>query len=113
MRLQGRSLAQLLDGPLSAADVLLVPTVSSPAVTFDALRDDAVGVSIGHLRHNRPFNFTGVPALAFPVGFDADGLPIGVQLVARPWAEQQLLACVTAFQAKTDHHARMPALRRT
>jgi len=110
LRLQGRSIAQLLEGPLSTADVLLVPTVSSSAVTFDALRRDAVGVSIGHLRLNRPFNFAGVPALAFPAGFDADGLPVGLQLVGRPWAEEQLLACVAAYQEATDWHRRLPPL---
>ena len=63
MRLQGRALTQLLDGPLAAADVLAVPTVAAPAVTIDSLQQDAVSVSVGHLRLNRPFNLTGVPAL--------------------------------------------------
>jgi len=108
MRLQGRALGQLLDGPLAAADVLLVPTVAGPTLTFDALSADEVGVSVGHLRLNRPFNLTGVPALAVPVGFDDAGLPLGVQLVARPWAEQTLLACAAAYQSETDWHRRLP-----
>jgi aspartyl-tRNA(Asn)/glutamyl-tRNA(Gln) amidotransferase subunit A len=110
MRLQGRALVQLLDGPLAAADVLLVPTVAASAVTIDSLQRDAVGVSVGHLRLNRPFNFTGVPALAVPVGFGVEGLPLGLQLVARPWAEQKLLACAAAYQAETDWHRRLPPL---
>lgn len=110
MRLQGRALAQLLDGPLAAADVLLVPTVATSAVTIDSLQRDAVGVSVGHLRLNRPFNFTGVPALAFPAGFDAEGLPLGLQLVGRPWAEHRLLACAAAYQTATDWHRRLPPL---
>lgn len=110
MRLQGRALAQLLDGPLAAADVLVVPTVAASAVTIDSLQRDAVGVSVGHLRLNRQFNFTGVPALAVPVGFDVEGLPLGIQLVARPWAEQKLLACAAAYQAETDWHRRLPPL---
>jgi len=108
MRLQGRALAQLLDGPLTAADVLLVPTVAAPAATFDSLEGDAVSVSVGHLRLNRPFNLTGVPALAVPIGFDPTGLPLGLQLVARPWAEQTLLAFAAAYQAETDWHRRLP-----
>lgn len=108
MRLQGRALAQLLEGPLVAADMLLVPTVAASAVTIDSLQRNAVGVSVGHLRLNRPFNFTGVPALAIPVGFDVEGLPLGIQLVARPWAEQTLLACAAAYQAETDWHRRVP-----
>jgi aspartyl-tRNA(Asn)/glutamyl-tRNA(Gln) amidotransferase subunit A len=112
MRLQGRALAQLLDGPLAVADVLLAPTVAAPAVTIDSLQRDAAGVSLGHLRLNRPFNFTGVPALALPVGFDLNGMPLGLQLVAKPWAEQKLLACAAAYQAETDWHRRLPPLSR-
>jgi aspartyl-tRNA(Asn)/glutamyl-tRNA(Gln) amidotransferase subunit A len=110
MRLQGRALAHLLDGPLAVADVLLVPTVAAPAVTIDSLRRDAIGVSVGHLRLNRPFSFTGLPALAVPVGFSPEGLPLGAQLVAKPWAERTLLACAAAYQAETDWHRRLPPL---
>jgi aspartyl-tRNA(Asn)/glutamyl-tRNA(Gln) amidotransferase subunit A len=110
MRLQGRALAELLDGPLSAVDLLLVPTVASSAVTIEAARRDPVGVSVENLRHNRPFNFAGVPALALPVGFDPDGLPLGVQLVGRPWGEPALLTCAAAYQDRTEWHRRMPSL---
>jgi aspartyl-tRNA(Asn)/glutamyl-tRNA(Gln) amidotransferase subunit A len=110
MRLQGRALAQLLDGPLAVADVLLVPTIAASAVPIDLVREDADDVSVGHLRLNRPWNFAGLPAVAFPVGFDVDGLPLGIQLVARPWAEQLLLACTAAFQTGTDWHRRLPPL---
>jgi aspartyl-tRNA(Asn)/glutamyl-tRNA(Gln) amidotransferase subunit A len=110
MRLQGRALAQLLNGVLSASDVLLVPAIADAAVTIDSLQRDAVDVSVGHLRLNRPFNFAGVPALAVPVGFSAEGLPLGIQFVARPWAEQKLLACAAAYQAETDWHRRLPPL---
>jgi aspartyl-tRNA(Asn)/glutamyl-tRNA(Gln) amidotransferase subunit A len=110
MRMQGRALAHLLDGPLSGADVLLVPTIATSAVTLGSLERDAAGVSLGHLRLNRPFNFTGVPALSIPVGFNVEGLPLGIQLVARPWAEQSLLACAAAYQAETDWHRRHPAI---
>jgi aspartyl-tRNA(Asn)/glutamyl-tRNA(Gln) amidotransferase subunit A len=110
MRLQGRALAQLLSGVLAASDVLLVPAIADAAVTIDSLQRDAVDVSVGHLRLNRPFNFTGVPALAVPVGFSAEGLPLGIQFVARPWGEQKLLACAAAYQAETDWHRRLPPL---
>ena len=109
MRLQGRALTRLLDGPLAAADVLVVPTVAAPAATIDSLQQDAgLSVSVGHLRLNRPFSLTGVPALAVPIGFDPAGMPLGLQLVARPWAEPTLLACAAAYQAETDWHRRLP-----
>jgi amidase len=41
--------------------------------------------------HTAPFNFTGHPSVAIPVGRDPDGLPIGAQLVGRRWGEEKLL----------------------
>jgi aspartyl-tRNA(Asn)/glutamyl-tRNA(Gln) amidotransferase subunit A len=55
-----------------------------------------------------PLNLAGVPALTFPCGFSAGGLPIGLQLVGRPWEEATLLAVAHAFQQATDWHARRP-----
>jgi len=54
-------------------------------------------------------NFLGVPALALPGGFDTRGMPIGLQLVARPFAEETLLRIGHAFQQATDWHLRAPA----
>jgi Asp-tRNA(Asn)/Glu-tRNA(Gln) amidotransferase A subunit family amidase len=43
-----------------------------------------------------------VPALAVPIGVDADGLPLAVQLVGRPWAEPTLLSVAAAYQCETS-----------
>ncbi len=55
-------------------------------------------------------NYPGVPALTVPCGFDGDGLPIGIQLVGRHWAEGTLLAVARAYQQATDWHRRRPPL---
>ena len=52
-------------------------------------------------------NLAGLPALSIPCGF-ANGLPIGLQLVARPFNENLILALGKAFQARTDFHQRRP-----
>ena len=39
-------------------------------------------------------NFTGVPAITFPVGYDRDGLPVCLQVMGRWWDEDKLLKCV-------------------
>jgi aspartyl-tRNA(Asn)/glutamyl-tRNA(Gln) amidotransferase subunit A len=59
-------------------------------------------------RLTRWVNYLGVPALVLPCGFDARGLPIAVQLVARPFAEATLLAAGRALQRETDWHLRAP-----
>jgi aspartyl-tRNA(Asn)/glutamyl-tRNA(Gln) amidotransferase subunit A len=58
-----------------------------------------------------PANLAGIPALAFPVGFDGAGLPIGMQLMGRPFAEKQLLESVYVFQQHTDWHRKTPPAR--
>jgi aspartyl-tRNA(Asn)/glutamyl-tRNA(Gln) amidotransferase subunit A len=110
LRLQGRALAELLDGPLAQAEVLVGPAVAGPPWPIASLDRDAVPASLANLRLNRPFSFVGVPALALPVGTDGDGLPLGLQLAARPWAESILLSCAAAYQRETDWHRQWPAL---
>ena len=52
-------------------------------------------------------NLAGLPALCLPCGF-ADGLPIALQLVSRPWTENTLLSIGKEYQARTDWHRRRP-----
>ena len=59
-------------------------------------------------RLTRWVNYLGVPALVLPCGFDSNGLPIGLQLVARPFAEATLLRAGHAFQLASDWHQRVP-----
>lgn len=53
-------------------------------------------------------NLSGLPGLSFPCGFDPDGLPLALHLMARPWAEQRVLDAVMHFQRETDWHTRRP-----
>ncbi len=54
-------------------------------------------------------NLAGLPALSLPCGF-AGGMPIGIQLVGRPFTENTLLAIGKAFQERTDWHKRRPPI---
>jgi aspartyl-tRNA(Asn)/glutamyl-tRNA(Gln) amidotransferase subunit A len=60
--------------------------------------------------NTRPFNYLGLPTVSIPCGFDDRGLPIGLQIAARPFAEARALMVADAFQRDTDWHARVPAL---
>lgn len=55
-------------------------------------------------------SLTGLPSLNVPCGFDPDGLPIGMQIIGRPFAEATLLRTGHAFQQATAFHTRAPAL---
>jgi aspartyl-tRNA(Asn)/glutamyl-tRNA(Gln) amidotransferase subunit A len=57
-----------------------------------------------------PANLAGIPGLAFPVGFDRQALPVGMQLLAAPFREDLLLQSAYAYQQITDWHKRRPDL---
>lgn len=55
-------------------------------------------------------SLTGLPSLAVPCGFDHDGLPVGMQIIGRPFDEATLFQAGAAFQSATDFHRRAPRL---
>jgi len=58
--------------------------------------------------NTRPFNYLGLPAASAPCGLDPSGLPIGLQIAGRPFAEARVLKAVDAYQRDTDWHRRRP-----
>jgi len=71
------------------------------------LPSELYDVSLG-LRWFRPFNVLGLPSLAMPTGFDAQGLPIAGQLVGRPFDEATLFRMGRAFERETGFTGRRP-----
>jgi aspartyl-tRNA(Asn)/glutamyl-tRNA(Gln) amidotransferase subunit A len=55
-------------------------------------------------------SLTGLPSLAVPCGFDPDGLPVGLQIIGKPFDEATLFQAGAAFQSTTDFHRRAPHL---
>jgi aspartyl-tRNA(Asn)/glutamyl-tRNA(Gln) amidotransferase subunit A len=103
-----------VDAVLTRVDALLTPATPVPAprldereVTVDGVTEDARWWLI---RCTRPINVTGHPALSVPCGLTAAGLPIGLQLVGRPFDEATLLRLGHAFEAVSPVRDRWPPL---
>jgi aspartyl-tRNA(Asn)/glutamyl-tRNA(Gln) amidotransferase subunit A len=87
-------------------DLIVTPTTPVlPTAIAETTPDDAP-----RIRHVAPINLTGFPAISVPCGFSKNGLPIGLQLVARSWDEELLLAVAAAFENATNWHAQRPRL---
>jgi len=98
---------------MRSCDAVVLPTVACVAPVARALEDD-IGANrqlLGRLtRYTRPFNYLGLPALTVPCGFGRDGLPVGLQIVGRPFDEATILRVGHLFQTLTDWHHRSPDL---
>jgi aspartyl-tRNA(Asn)/glutamyl-tRNA(Gln) amidotransferase subunit A len=112
---QARGLVRAeIDAALARRDVLLAPAtpLTAPAIgeRQTVLGDGPADVRSALLRFTRPFNFSGHPACALPCGFTEGGLPMGMQIVGRPFDEATVLRAADAYQRLTDFHARRPVL---
>jgi aspartyl-tRNA(Asn)/glutamyl-tRNA(Gln) amidotransferase subunit A len=96
-------------------DVLLCPTAPAPAARLDAApkltwtRDDLFRFW-ERGSHTGPFSLAAVPAISVPNGFSRSGLPIAVQLAARPFGETMLFRAAHAFEAARGAQPVRPAL---
>jgi aspartyl-tRNA(Asn)/glutamyl-tRNA(Gln) amidotransferase subunit A len=93
-----------------ACDVVATPTTPTPAFRLGEKADDPLQMYLADV-FTVPANLTGLPAVSLPCGL-VDGLPAGLQLVGRPFAETTLFRAGHAFQQRTSHHRERPRLPR-
>jgi aspartyl-tRNA(Asn)/glutamyl-tRNA(Gln) amidotransferase subunit A len=93
------------DNRLDAVIVPTSPLTAVPAGT-ELIADEPVINTYARLCC--PFNITGQPAMSVPCGFDGDGMPIGMQIVGRPFDEETVLHLGHAYQVATSWHERRP-----
>ncbi|HMO46083.1 MAG TPA: amidase [Rubrivivax sp.] len=99
--------AQRFERWMGECDALLLPTVPRTAPALAEVDESTPPLG----QFTRWVNFVGGCAISLPAGFDAQGLPLAIQLVARAGAEARLLALACAWQRATDWHRREPDLR--
>ena len=88
---------------------IVTPTSPTPPFKLGEKLDDPLAMYLSDI-YTISVNLAGVPALALPAGFTAAGLPIGMQLIGPPFAEETLFQLGGAFEQATDWHARKPPL---
>jgi aspartyl-tRNA(Asn)/glutamyl-tRNA(Gln) amidotransferase subunit A len=94
-----------VDVILAPASRMAAPTIAETDVGGGPGAEAAIQAIT---RFMRPVNYLGLPVLVVPAGTTPTGLPIGMQLIGRPFGDETLVALGHAFQAVTDHHERMP-----
>ncbi|MCH2500455.1 MAG: amidase [Dehalococcoidia bacterium] len=104
---------QILDA-LEKVDVLVLPTgpVTAPPVEsvpgIESKEHSLTGLA-GRISFTGPFNLAGTPAISVPCGFSAAGMPMGLQIVGKPFDEETVLRVAHAYEQNTDwHNCRAP-----
>jgi aspartyl-tRNA(Asn)/glutamyl-tRNA(Gln) amidotransferase subunit A len=113
MRWRGPALAAHL-AAVAGVDAMIAPVapVAAPTIAESDVGNspDAEAVIQRLTRFTRPINYLGLPSLSIPSGFTRYGLPVGLQVVGRPFDEAMLLRIGAALQRVVDYHHKVPTL---
>jgi len=88
-------------------DVIMGPTSPTTAFPLGAKTDDPVQMYLNDI-FTIPAPLAGLPGLSIPCGFDAKGLPVGLQIMGNYFAESKMLGAAHQYQRATDWHRRVP-----
>lgn len=112
---RGRLLRAFASEVFSMADAVILPTIPTvlPTLAETDIDHGPPGTEARFMAvsvNTRPFNYLGLPALSVPCGLDPAGLPIGLQIVGRPFAEARIMAIGDAYQHDTPWHTKLPTM---
>ena len=112
LRLRGRLTREFVREVFEEVDALVLPVIPEPAPALEAVKAgtaDEIVARMGRFsRLTRPFNGLGLPALALPCGLAADGRPLALQIVGRPFDEATVLRLGHAYEQATAWHLSPP-----
>jgi len=102
-----RLIAREFQEAFTKVDLIAGPTAPTTAFAIGAKVDDPVLMYLDDI-FTIPAPLAGLPALSIPCGFDQAGLPVGLQLMGKHFAEGLLLGAAHRYQQATDWHQRVP-----
>jgi len=97
------------DAAFSRCDVVAGPTTPTAAFKLGEKADDPLAMYLSDV-YTVAANLAGIPGLSVPCGFTRSGLPIGLQLLGPPFAEERLLRVARMYESATDWHTRRPGV---
>ena len=92
-------------------DVLVTPTTPTVAFRLGEKTSDPLQMYLSDV-YTVPINMAGICGVSIPAGH-CEGLPVGLQILGRPFGEETILRVAHAFEQATDHHVRRPELEMT
>ena len=102
-----RLIAEDFRKAFKSCDVIMGPTTPTTAFKIGEKSDDPVAMYLSDI-YTISVNLAGLPGMSIPAGFDAKGLPVGLQLIGKYFDEARLLNVAHRYQQVTDWHQRMP-----
>ena len=90
-------------------DVIVTPTTPTPAFKLGAKTGDPLEMYLSDI-YTITANLAGIPGISVPCGLTKSNLPIGMQFLGAPFAEEKLLRTARVFERATDWHQKRPGL---
>lgn len=90
-------------------DVIIGPTAPTTAFKIGEKTSDPLTMYLNDIC-TIPVNLAGIPAISVPCGFAANGMPVGLQIMGKHFAESTILRVAHAFEQHTEHHKARPVL---
>jgi len=100
---------QDFDRAFERVDCIVAPTSPTTAFRIGEKVDDPLTMYLSDI-YTISVNLAGLPGISVPCGFDGNSLPVGVQLIGKPFDEPTLLRAAHTYQQATDWHTRVPPI---
>ncbi|MFQ5991426.1 MAG: Asp-tRNA(Asn)/Glu-tRNA(Gln) amidotransferase subunit GatA [Nitrospiraceae bacterium] len=98
------------DAAFQEVDLIVTPVMPTPAFKLGEKSEDPLQMYLSDI-YTISVNLAGIPAISLPCGFSRAGLPIGLQILGRPFEEETVLRAASAYEQATNWRAKRPTIR--